>query len=421
MDTTPRLIPPTHPKKDVKRKKRIRIWLIVLGMLVAIRIALPYVILHFANEKLAALDGHYGHIEDIDLALIRGAYKINDIYINKVDEKGNVTAHFFKAPVIDLSVEWRAIFEGKVVAEVEFEHPVVNYTKDANVGEQAPEDSTNFIQLIKDFVPLDINRFAVNNGEVHYIDPASSPLVDVPLTAIYVEGRGLTNEPKEGVLLPATIDMSASLYDGGLNIGVKLDPLNKQPTFDLNGTLTKTELVYLNPFFTEYANFDLKQGTMEIATEFAAKDGQFAGYVKPIIKDLDIVQFEKEEGNIAQIAWEALIGTVAEVFQNQPKEQLATRVTINGKFNDPNVAVFNAIISVLKNAFVRALQPSVENVINLQSVDEENKDNGFLKRLFGKDEPAQVEEKQAEKTKREQRKEARQEKREERKKEKGAV
>jgi len=420
MDTSTHLIPSKRPTLNAKRNKRIRIWLILLGVLVAIRIALPYVILHFANEKLAALDGHYGYIEDIDLALIRGAYKINDIYINKVDDKGNVTAHFFKAPVIDLSVEWRAIFEGKVVAEVEFEHPVVNYTKDANVGEQAPEDSADFIQLVKDFVPLDINRFKVNNGEVHYIDPASSPLVDVPLTAIYIEGRGLTNEPKEGVLLPATIDMSASLYDGGMNIGVKLDPLNKQPTFDLNGKLTKTQLIYLNPFFTEYANFDLKEGTMEMATEFAAKEGKFTGYVKPIIKDLDIVQFEKEEGNIAQIAWEALVGSVAEVFQNQRKEQLASKITINGRFTEPDVALFNAIISVLKNAFVRALQPAVENVIDLQSVDEENRDNGFLKRLFGKDEPAQVEEKESEKTKQELRKEARQEKREARKKEKSA-
>ncbi len=408
----------TNYRHEADRKtRRRRRWLIALGLLIAVRLALPYVVLHFANKKLAALDGYYGHIEDIDLALIRGAYKINDIYINKVDEAGNVTAHFFKAPVIDLSVEWRAIFEGKVVAEVEFEHPVVNYTKDANVGAQAPKDSTDFIELIKDFVPLDINRFKVNNGEVHYIDPAAKPLVDVPLTAIYLEGRGLTNKPKAGVLLPASIDMSAALYDGGMNIAIKLDPLNKVPTFDLNGTLTKTELVYLNPFFTEYGRFDLKQGNMQLATEFAAKDGQFTGYVKPVIKDLDIVQFEKEEGNIAQIAWEALIGTVAEVFQNQPREQLASRITITGKFSEPDVALFNAIISVLKNAFIRALQPSVEDVIDLKSVDEETQnEGGFLQRVFSKDEPAQVEEKAPEKTKREQRKEARQEKREERKK-----
>lgn len=393
------------------KTKRWRNWLIVIGVLIVIRIVLPYVVLYFANDKLAKLDGYFGHIDDIDLALIRGAYTIDDIYINKVDETGNVSAEFFKCREIDLSVEWKAIFDGKVVAEVEFENPVVNYTKDANVGEKAPKDSTDFIQLVQDFVPLDINRFAVHDGEIHYTDPKASPPVDVPMTSIQIEGRGLTNKPEDGVVLPANMDMSASLYDGGMEIAVKLDPLNDVPTFDLNAKLTQTQLTHLNPFFTAYANFDVKSGTMELASEFAAKEGAFTGYVKPIIKDLDVVQFNKEEGNIPQIAWEALIGVVAEIFQNQPNEQLATKVDINGKFSQPDVATLDAIISLLKNAFIRALQPSIENTISLQAVENEvDKKRGFFDKLLGKDENVEVKEKDKP-TKKEERKENRKERR----------
>lgn len=394
-------------QSDRKRKYRKRtILLIVLGVLLVVRIILPYVVLHYANQRLANLDGHYGHIHDIDLAIIRGAYKINDIYINKTDKEGKTIAEFFQAETIDLSVEWRALFEGKLVAEVEFERPVLNYKKDANIGEKAPEDSTNFIQLIKDFTPLDINRFQVNNGEIHYIDEGSNPLVDIPLTQVQLEGKGLTNNPSEGIALPASITMNASLYDGDIDIDVELDPLSDIPTFDLDAKLTKTELTYLNPFFTEYANFDLKAGTMEMACEMAAKDGKFAGYVKPVIKDLDIIQFEKEEGNLPQIAWEALIGTVAEVFQNQPKDQLASKVELSGRFNDPHVAFIPAIISVLKNAFIKALQPSVENTIDLNKVDEANENLGIFHRLFHKDEHAEMDVPEK-KSKREQRREER--------------
>lgn len=397
---------PTQPKRKFRKRT---ILLIVLGVLVVVRIILPYVVLHYANQRLANLDGHYGHIRDIDLALIRGAYKINDIYINKTDEQGKTITEFFKAETIDLSVEWRALFEGKLVAEVEFEHPVLKYTKDANIGDKAPKDSTNFIQLIKDFTPLDINRFQVNNGEIHYIDEGSNPLVDIPLTRVQLEGKGLTNNPSAGVTLPATITMDAALYDGSIDIDVALDPLNDTPTFDLDAVLTRTELAYLNPFFTEYANFDLKAGTMEMACEMAAKDGQFAGYVKPVIKDLDIVQFEEEEGNLAQIAWEALIASIAEIFQNQPKEQLASKIELNGHFTDPHVAFIPAVISVLKNAFIKALQPSVEHTIDLNKVAEANENPGLLHRLFHKDEPAELNEPEK-KSKREQRREERQKK-----------
>src|SRR5688572_6852929 len=89
----------THPDRIKRRKKKWRIIIIVFGVLLCVRIALPYVILHYANKKLAALEGYYGHINDIDLNLYRGAYVINDVFINNVEEKD--TTEFFKCPRID--------------------------------------------------------------------------------------------------------------------------------------------------------------------------------------------------------------------------------------------------------------------------------------------------------------------------------
>jgi hypothetical protein len=48
-------------------------------------IVLPPVVLHYVNKSLDELNGYRGHVEDIDIALIRGAYTINNIYINAVD------------------------------------------------------------------------------------------------------------------------------------------------------------------------------------------------------------------------------------------------------------------------------------------------------------------------------------------------
>jgi len=381
---------PVHKKK--KRRRLLKTVLIVLAALLVIRIALPYVILHYANKKLATLDGYYGHVDDINLALIRGAYVIRDIRIDKVDSRTKDSTLFFKCPRIDLSVEWGAIFEGKFVGEVVFERPVVEYTMDKTVGKEAEEDTTDFIQLVKDFMPLRINRFAVEEGAIHYKDPTRTPAVDVPLTRLNVEATGLTNETDTKQLLPAKIDATAQLYNGNLSLSVKLDPLNKNPTFDMNTTLTETNLVSLNPFMQAYGNFDVKKGTMSMYAEFAAKEGKFRGYVKPILKDLDVVQLTKEEGTPLQVTWEAFVGTVAEVFQNQNKEQLATNVPVEGHFSNPEVGVIRAIFAVLRNAFVEALRPSLDNSVSIQTVEDapvEQKE-GFFKRVFkgdGKNKP----------------------------------
>ncbi len=375
------------PDRIIRRKRKWKIILIVLGVLICVRIALPYVILHYANKKLATLDGYYGHIDDIDLNLYRGAYVINDIFINNVEDDD--TSEYFKCPRIDLSVEWDAILNGKIVGEVEFEKPVINYTMGKEIGKgEIKDDSANFIQLIKDFMPLEINRFAVSDGEIHYVDPTKGPGIDIPMTAVNIEGTGLTNEPDSGVVLPANIKMDASLYNGKLTILTKLDPLNAMPTFDLNATLTNTDLTNFNTLFNAYSKFDVEQGSMGLYCEVAARDGAFTGYVKPLMTDVKILRLSSEEGGVAQIVWEAFLGGVVEVFENQPKDQFATKVQFDGKFKDPKVDVVKAIFAVLRNAFVEALKPSLDNDVNIETVGEPDKDKekkGLFDRLFNGD------------------------------------
>jgi hypothetical protein len=373
-----------HNLAPAKRKKNIvnvSIGLVIL--IIILRMILPYIILFFANKKLSALDGYYGHIRDIDLALYRGAYVIKDIYIDKTDPSQGTHTSFFNCPRIDLSVEWKALFDLKLVGEVEFERPVLQYTLDKTVGKNADKDSTDFIGLVKDFIPLRINRFMVTEGQIHYVDENSRPLVDVPLTDVYILGKGLTNESADEDKLPASIEMNGHLFNGHLSVNVNLAPLSNEPTFDLDGKLTETDLVNLNSFFTAYGNFDLKSGSMSVYTEFAANNGQFKGYVKPLIKDLDIVQFNKEEGHPLQITWEAFIGSTAEVFQNQPKGRLGSRIPVEGKFKHPEVRTFEAILSILKNAFIKALQPSIDHSVDINNINEPDKKRNL--NIFGKE------------------------------------
>jgi hypothetical protein len=82
------------------------------------------------NDRLTKIKGYYGHVVDIDIALIRGAYQLDSIYLNKVDTVTNKQTEFFSASVVDLSVEWRALFKGSIVGEVKMEKPMITFTKD---------------------------------------------------------------------------------------------------------------------------------------------------------------------------------------------------------------------------------------------------------------------------------------------------
>jgi hypothetical protein len=55
------------------------------------------------------MNSYYGHIDDIDLSLYRGAYSINNIYLNKLDTISKKQTKFFTSRDIDLSLEWGAV------------------------------------------------------------------------------------------------------------------------------------------------------------------------------------------------------------------------------------------------------------------------------------------------------------------------
>ena len=130
-------------------KKKYKILISVVVLLIIIRLILPYVVLHYANKALANVKVYYGHIDDIDLSIYRGAYIINDIYLNKVDSVSKQQTPFFKSRNIDLSVEWGALFHGSIVGELTFDSPELIFTKDKTDLTDVKKDTTDFRKLLK--------------------------------------------------------------------------------------------------------------------------------------------------------------------------------------------------------------------------------------------------------------------------------
>jgi len=368
-------------------KKKYKILIGVAVLLITIRLILPYVVLHFANKTLANMKGYYGHIDDIDLSIYRGAYIINSIYLNKVDSVSKKQTVFFKSHDIDLSLEWGALFHGSIVGKLIFDSPKLIFTKDKTELSDIKKDTTDFRKLLKAFMPLKVNRFEVKNGSIHYADNTSKPKVDISLKQTHILALNLTNVNNNKIELPSTVTAQATVYEGTLNFNMKLNALAANPTFDLNAEIKNTNLVLLNDFLKAYGKFDVNKGTFSLYTEMAARDGKFIGYVKPEITNLKVLGPQDRHDSFFHKVWESVVGAAAFVFKNQKKDLLATKVTIKGNFKDPQTKTLDAVWEILRNAFIQALMPSIDNEININSVNSvkpEDKRNIFQK-IFSKD------------------------------------
>lgn len=375
------------PSPPHTRKHRIRkTILIVVGVLLLIRIILPYVLLHVVNDRLAKVPGYYGHIDDLHLALIRGAYTIELFELQKVDTVDQKRTPFLAAEAIDLSVEWKALFSGSVVGELVISRPEIRFTKDAVEPAAVQEDTTSLKELLDDLMPLRVNRLELNDGTLRFQDPTTTPQVDIALEPFDLLALNLRNSYDSSNVLPATVTLDGGVYGGRIALHMRMDPLAEEPTFDMTTELEGMQLPLLNDFMQAYGKFDVNRGTFGLYSEVAAKQGGFAGYVKPLIKDLDVVGPEDRGDNVLRKLWEGTVGAVGVVFRNLPQDQVATKVEMKGRLDGPRTNVLYAVIDLVRNAFIQALQPSIDHEINLGSVEAtEQEKEGFVKRLFKKE------------------------------------
>lgn len=392
--------------------KKYRIWRIViiaLVLIVAVRLALPYVILRYANKTLSEMPGYRGHVKDIDLALIRGAYQIDSIYLNKYDSATQKQTPFFGAKSIDLSLEWKSLFKGEVVGQLTFFEPTLRFTAEKVEPDKIKKDSTDFKRLLEDFMPLKVNKFEVVDGNLQYVDEGAKPRVDITMTNTDIVALNLRNAyDSTAEILPASIKANAEVYDGTLDFHMRLNPMAEVPTFDMNAELRNTNLVRLNDFFQAYAKIDINKGTLGIYTEVAAKDGKFMGYVKPLLKDLDVLGKDDRDDNIFRKLWEGFVGVTGQVVENLKEDQVATKIPFKGNIKDPKANIWYTITYVLQNAFVHAMQPSIDHEINIAAVEKQKTEKKtFLERVFGKGDEKKDEEKKKEDKKDEERKKTR--------------
>jgi uncharacterized protein involved in outer membrane biogenesis len=347
------------------RSRAFGILLGIVVLLVVIRAALPIVLEDYVNDTLDKLEGYSGRVRDIDLHLWRGAYVIEGIRIVKTG--GKIPEPFFAASKLDISVEWGALLDGDVVAEIVLSRPKLNFVQGPTKATSQTEPASNWTDTVRELAPFRINRFAIRGGEVHYKDSQSEPKVDVYLQRIRGAARNLTNAKDLSGSLVATFDVRAlAMGSGAIHLLGKYDPYATKPTFELDFSLDKLQLPQVNTFLKAYGNVDAERGTLSLDGEFAASKGRFEGYVKPFIDDLDVLRWNQEKEGLIGKLWEGLVEGAGELLEDQSKDRIATRIPFSGAIDDPEAEIWSTVFGLVKNAFIEALRRGVEGGIGLE-------------------------------------------------------
>lgn len=354
-------------------KRKWKILLLVVILLIIARILLPYFLEKYVNKTLNDIPGYVGQVEDIDVALYRGAYVIEGLRLDKENATLDVPLlHFAKS---DISIEWKSLFKGRIVSEIVLHGPEVNYIfedqkKTTPEGKPDVEDWTN---ALTDLVPIKINRLEAHDGRVNFVQFSANPNIDLVLKDISLWATNLQNVRRADNVLPSTITATAvSFGNGKASLNGKINVMKKIPDMDMEFSLEKANVTALNEMSINAVGVDFASGTFELYSEMAIADGYLKGYLKPMFINTELIG-EEDQGFFEKI-WEGFVGVFKFLFKNQGTDTLATKAPLEGDLNNVDTGLFATIIHIFKNAWISAFTTDVDEDINYKEAVEESKE-----------------------------------------------
>ncbi len=351
------------------RFKRSRRFLVVvailIGLLVAARLYLPIWVTDTLNARMAQMGEYTGRVEGVDIHLWRGAYTIHGLRIDKRD--ADIPVPFFAVPQLDIEIKWAAVFDGGIVGSAVFWSPSVNIV-DAR-GERGKQTGKGVAwrDQLEALIPVRLDEVVVHDGTVRFHNFVSDPPVD--LAADQIEGSilNLTNVRDEDTASAASLDVTGRMLETApMEAHGSFDPFEPLGAFRIALRITGIDVTKANDLLAAYVNLDVVSGRGEFVMELEAKDRQLDGYIKPLFHDVQVFSIEqdiREQGdNPLRVIWEALAGGIKNIFKNQAADQFATRIEISGRTDDPETSTWDAILAILRNAFVKAFEAEFENL-----------------------------------------------------------
>jgi hypothetical protein len=366
--------PSTSAPSKPKRKRKKRLWLriplyLFTTLILAVAIArpmLPWAIRWYVNKILSQNLLYEGRIGDVDLHLWRGAYSIENIRL--VKRAGNVPEPLFRCKELELAIQWNTILHGKFVGQVVMNQPEINFVAASDDSEAQTGAGGPWLQMLRDLFPFNLNSVQIHDGSIHFRAYQKSRPVDVYLDQLEASVDDLTNVEDKTTPLLTTIHAKAMAMDQAkFEFNMKLDPFSYEPTFELATRLVGLDVTTLNDLAMTYGQFNFKRGWFDLVLEANADQGQIQGYIKPLFRNLtvfDVIEDIQTDKNPLQFFWQALLGVATSVLKNQPRDQFGTSIPFTGDLNQPKPDILITIGNVLRNAFIRAYLPRLNNGTN---------------------------------------------------------
>ena len=90
--------------------------------------------------------------------------------------------------------------------------------------------------------------------------------------------------------------------------------------------------------------------------------------MKPLFRDMNVYDERQDrEKSVFRKLYEGLVGGIAGLLQNRPREEVATQTSISGDIESPQTSTWETMLRLIENAFFKAILPGFEREVSQRS------------------------------------------------------
>jgi hypothetical protein len=207
-----------------------------------------------------------------------------------------------------------------------------------------------------------VGRLRVSDSSVGFVNRSTRPEYRVFLSDATLDVRNLSNHFVEG---PAQVRLTGRFMGSGATTATGTFRSDVDgPDFDLDVRIEGTDARTMNDLLRAHGKFDVVRGTFAFYSELRAHDRRIDGYVKPLFADLDVYDpgQDRDKGFFRKL-YERVVGGVAKMLENRPRDEVATVAEVEGPLQDPRASTLQIVLRLVQNAFFEAILPGFERQV----------------------------------------------------------
>ncbi len=204
-----------------------------------------------------------------------------------------------------------------------------------------------------------VRRMTATGPRIRFVNEAADPNYALELDDASLKVANVSNHENRP---PMTGELHGTFMGSGpAQATFSFRPERQGPNFDLAAQIEHTDLVRMNDLFRAYGDFDVSAGQFSLYTELKVHDRRIDGYVKPLFADVKVYDREQDRHKkVLHQVYEGIVGGVAKLLENRPRQEVATSATITGPMDDPKLSTLQVVLKLIQNAFFRAILPGFE-------------------------------------------------------------